>query len=75
LFIYLRRPQLRGGNADFRISLRKDDLLLSLNVDFSRVRLEVRLNKEMALPKRGIRRNVSATGMEMLELDTDWLIG
>jgi hypothetical protein len=42
-----------GGNADFRTPLRKDNLLLlSLNVDFSRVRLEVLLNEEMA-PSKG----------------------
>ena len=42
-----------GGNADFRTPLRKDNLLLlSLNVDFSRVRLEVLLNEEIA-PSKG----------------------
>ncbi len=39
------------------------------------MRLEVRLNKEMAPPKGGLRRNVSATGMEMLGLGKNLLIG
>ena len=50
---------------------------MSLNVDFGRVRLrlEVRLNEEMAPPKGGLRRNLSAAEMEMLGLGMDWLIG
>ena len=72
-----RRPRQRGGNANCCTPLRHDDLLLilSLNVDFGRVRLEMRLNKEMAPPKGGLRLNLLAAGMEMLGLGTDWLIG
>jgi hypothetical protein len=47
----------------------------SIHVNFGRVRLEVRLNKEMYPPKGGLRCNMSATGMEMLRLGTDRLIG
>ena len=47
----------------------------SIHIYFGRVRLEVRLNEEMYPPKRGLRCNVSATGMEMLGLGTDRLIG
>ncbi len=64
-----------GGNTNFRTPLCKDNLLLSLNINFGRVRLELRLNEEMAPPKGGLRRNVSATGMEMLGLGTDRLVG
>ena len=50
---------------------------MSLNVDFGRVRLrlEVHLNEEMAPPKGGLRRNVSAAEMEVPGLGMDWLIG
>ena len=70
-----RGPWRGGGNTNFPTPLRKEDLLLSLNVDFGRVRLEVRINEKMSPPKRGLRRNVSAAGMEILGLGTDWLIG
>jgi hypothetical protein len=72
-----RHPRQRGGNANFCTPLRHDDLLLilSLNVNFGRVWLEVRLNKEMSPPKGGLRLNVLAAGMEMLGLGTDQLIG
>ena len=47
-----RRRDGRGGgggnSADFRIPLRKDDLLPSLEADYGQVRLEVRLDEEMA---------------------------
>jgi hypothetical protein len=71
----LRWPQQRGGNAGFHIPLCKDDLLLSLNIHFVKVWLEVCFNEEMAPPKGGLRRNMSAVGMKMLGVSTNRLIG